>query len=375
METILFVHGTGVRTEAYQRTLELITAKAKVFLPGFEVAGCNWGEPWGARLNFEGRSIPGPLPDSIGAAAVDAAKLALWALLAEDPLLELKVAVHNPAVQGPQGPALWKSFIELGTHPGALEKLNAWNIDALWAPFIASKAASPAWKNVIEGLVGSRVGRAAEISRAVVAAFLIELRQQGESGLTGPQRDLLVATLLLPLGGAAAGLTDWLAGRLTNYVEPRRGRLTDKSAAVIGDILRYQARGGTLRNFIGHSVEKTKASVIIAHSLGGIACVDWLAEAPRSVRALVTVGSQAAYFYEIDALHSRELGTGLPEYFPKPWLNIYDQRDFLGYAASKIFEDKAMDLDVDNEQPFPASHSAYWHNDVVWEEIARVLKA
>ncbi|RYG95250.1 MAG: hypothetical protein EON58_14565 [Alphaproteobacteria bacterium] len=169
-------------------------------------------------------------------------------------------------------------------------------------------------------------------------------------------------------------MKDWLAKKLTNYVEPRRGELTDKLAPVIGDILRYQARGETLRNFIGQTVDKTNASVILAHSLGGIASVDWLAESPHSVRALVTVGSQAAYFYEIDALYSRKLGTGLPDSFPKKWLNIYDRRDFLGYAASRIFRGKAMDLDVDNGQPFPASHSAYWQNDVIWGEIARILK-
>ncbi|RYE61528.1 MAG: hypothetical protein EOO82_01665, partial [Oxalobacteraceae bacterium] len=177
-ETILFVHGTGVRTEAYQRTLDLITAKAAHFLPDFKVAGCNWGEPWGARLNFEGKSIPGLVSENIAAMAMDSAKLALWALLAEDPMLELKVTAHNATVQGPQGPSLWKSFGELGTFPAIVEKLKGWNVDALWSPFIASKAASPAWKNVIEGLTGSRVDRAPEVSRAIVAAFLIELHQQ-----------------------------------------------------------------------------------------------------------------------------------------------------------------------------------------------------
>lgn len=373
METILFVHGTGVRTEGYEHTLDLIRAKASRFLPGFKVEGCNWGEPWGARLNFAGKSIPGPIPEGLGAAAVDSAKLALWSLLADDPLIELKVAVHNASPHGHQGKALWKAVVDLAAFPTAIEKLKNWKADALWPELIASIAADEKWRKTVEELSGSRVDRAAELARAVVAAFLIHLRYRGESSLTGAQRDELVLALMLPIGGAAAGLKDWLSKKLTNYVEPRRAELNDKLAPVIGDILRYQARGGTLREFIGSRVEQSHATVILAHSLGGIATVDWLAESRRSVRALVTVGSQAAFFYEIDALFSRGLGTGLPDHFPSTWLNVYDKRDFLGYAASEIFDRKAMDLEVDNGQPFPASHSAYWQNDVAWGEIARIL--
>ena len=58
---------------------------------------------------------------------------------------------------------------------------------------------------------------------------------------------------------------------------------------------------------------------MIAHSLGGIACVELFIEQKLSkkVDALVTVGSQAPFFYEIEALRTVEkYGDPLPGHFP-----------------------------------------------------------
>jgi hypothetical protein len=46
----------------------------------------------------------------------------------------------------------------------------------------------------------------------------------------------------------------------------------------------------------------------------------------------------------------------------------------LGYLAEPIFPQNAIDFEVDSGQPFPASHSAYWQNDAVWERIADFLE-
>ncbi|MCC5636530.1 hypothetical protein LC593_11775 [Nostoc sp. CHAB 5844] len=85
------------------------------------------------------------------------------------------------------------------------------------------------------------------------------------------------------------------------------------------------------------------------------------------VKLLVTVGSQAPFLYEINALCSLEYGQPLPGDFPK-WLNIYDLRDFLSYVGSKIFP-KVQDEEVISKQPFPRSHGAYWTNAKTWEAI------
>ena len=102
--------------------------------------------------------------------------------------------------------------------------------------------------------------------------------------------------------------------------------------------------------------------------------MDLLIEEPcEGVELLVTAGSQAPFLYEIGALQSLATGQPLPERFPR-WLNLYDRRDFLSYVGEKVFPGRVRDVEVNNRQPFPESHSAYWTNPAVWDAIFRELK-
>jgi len=86
---------------------------------------------------------------------------------------------------------------------------------------------------------------------------------------------------------------------------------------------------------------------------------------------LVTVGSQSPLFYEMDALQSLRFGQPLPDHFPR-WLNLYDRRDFLSYVGAQVFpnpRDRLEDFEVNNRQPFPQSHGAYWANPQTWDII------
>jgi hypothetical protein len=373
-EKILFIHGTGVRTAAYERLLTLIANKVQTYVPRYEVVGCNWGDVFGARLNSHGQSIPGYVNGPAATAAIESAAMARWALLADDPLIELRVTEFAPPLGGSRGPTVWAMLGRAETAEEPLKLLRSWGLAELWPTFIAGLAADVTWSETVKTLGGTEGQLSALVSRAVVAAFIAWLRASGQPGITGQQRDRLVAVLQLVLGGPGLGVKDWFLGRLTNVMVARRSALSDASGAPLGDILRYQARGETLRNFIGERVRQTGASVILAHSLGGVAAVDWLASENRNLTALVTVGSQAPFFYEIDALASRSYGANLPEFFPRRWLNFYDPRDFLSYAGQELFKGFAHDVKVDNGQPFPESHSAYWHNDAeVWPEINRFL--
>src|SRR5262249_26896258 len=112
-------------------------------------------------------------------------------------------------------------------------------------------------------------------------------------------------------------------------------------------------------------------------SLGGIACVDLLIEEPMpEVELLVTVGSQAPFLYEIDALTNLRRDRPLPEKekFP-PWLNLYDHRDLLAYIGEGVFPGRVKDVLVNNRVPFPYAHSAYWTNPQVWKAIFAELPA
>ncbi|MHC5719534.1 MAG: hypothetical protein ACYTX0_47690, partial [Nostoc sp.] len=140
-------------------------------------------------------------------------------------------------------------------------------------------------------------------------------------------RDNVVELLTLALGEAELGLGGWLLKPLielalpmgTNYVRGNRLELTDKISPMPGDILLYQTRGEKIRAFIQQQIAQAEPPVVLlAHSLGGIACVDLLVQQQLSqVELLVTVGSQAPFLYEINALYSLEYGQLLPEHFPE----------------------------------------------------------
>jgi hypothetical protein len=134
----------------------------------------------------------------------------------------------------------------------------------------------------------------------------------------------------------------------------------------------YQARGQKLRDFVRVTIKPLKKpTVLIAHSLGGIICVDLLLQQQLpQVVLLVTIGSQSPILYELNALVGMEYNpnANLPETFPH-WLNIYDRNDFLSYVGEKIFPGKIQDVEIDSKQPFPESHGAYWNNDKVWDAV------
>ena len=161
-----------------------------------------------------------------------------------------------------------------------------------------------------------------------------------------------------------------VSNMLTWKVKGRRGAFTDKTSPFSGDILFYQARGESIRHYIRDRITANRDPVeVLGHSLGGIAAVDLLAkEHLPQVKRLITVGSQAPFLYELDALTSLRWGEPLPEHFP-PWLNIYDPNDFLSYVGATIFKTRMRDVKVDNGQPFPQAHSAYWSNVEVWKAI------
>jgi pimeloyl-ACP methyl ester carboxylesterase len=146
------------------------------------------------------------------------------------------------------------------------------------------------------------------------------------------------------------------------------------AAPVAGDVLYYQSKGAEIRAFVRERVEALNDDVVlVAHSLGGIACFELLVEeALPAVTKLVTVGSQAPLLYEIDALVSLAYGSELPGHFPA-WLNVYDRYDFLSFCAEGLFAGRVTDVEVSNGQPFPQSHSAYWTNAAVWRAVGAFL--
>ncbi|MFG2277744.1 hypothetical protein ACGFNQ_03525 [Streptomyces asoensis] len=383
--SVVFVHGTGVREDSYRTTLETVRSAMTGMRPGVEVRGCFWGREAGAGLALDGVSIPG-YTESGGGRKEDA-DVAVWGVLYRDPGYELRLLSLCPAVTSGMGrgqsPAQ-KLFDQLSAYVPAPEVRAAFAERSLSRSLdvaVRTVAESPELRDAASTADEGGYEHRHAFARAVVAATLAEAVERGADSVDGIERDALLSLVSADLhtqGRTLAGTVAKAAATpallaLSWHARRRRGALNDDLfQPAVGDILRYQARGHLLRRLIKRTVEHAPgdAVTVIAHSLGGVACVDLMVqEEIERVDQLITVGSQAPFFYEVGALISLEHPQVPPAHFPKRWLNLYDPRDLLSFRASPVFPTHASDHEVDNRQPFPFSHSAYWSNRRVWDAV------
>ncbi|MFF8263778.1 hypothetical protein [Streptomyces virginiae] len=412
----LFVHGTGVRRERHDRLFALVRERLTARFPEAFVDSCYWGDRFGATLGAGGRSVPGLRP-ATGAApdAVDA-ETAEWALLLADPLCELRVLAEAgwaDAGQDPDGPGGGDdgAFAMPGVQPAGVRVLallaglppaptrsgdelgallHGTGLAAGFPAALTAAADSAEAARAADRATGEPQARelATSLARAVTAGALAAAG--ADADCTGAERDRLVELLTTRLGGdarvpgaRAAAVLGRLAMRVTTQplLNAWRGSLTAGATPALGDILRYQARGHDLREFLhARIVAAPGPTVLIGHSLGGIALVDLLAlaaargEAVPGTELLVTVGSQAPFLYELGALTALEPGAKLPYGFPR-WLNVYDRQDVLSYLAGPVFpgDPRISDHEIGSRQPFPACHSAYWKQDSLYERIEQAV--
>lgn len=380
--TIIFVHGTGVRLDGY--TADFAHACQRATAAGIKarLVACAWGDPLG--VTFEGLSLP-DRPDA-KAYAAEAEDLAHWSWLFADPLSELDQLTipdrraRRPLPVPPGHPPAWQaewdaitiykpsSELTLLLERGGLDKL--W--PTAWTEIVVN-AAIP--RRAFQHSEHEIPVVAKSLARALVAQLHTLATEAGQAGPPRALRDALVMRLLSDWNqhvlGPTTFLIDALKRRVTRHLRRERHDLTRLAAYPVGDILLYQSRGAEVRAFIRDKIAVASGDgpvTLVAHSLGGIACVDLLAlPNPPTVSRLVTVGSQAPLLYELGALSSLRPPGQLPDHFP-PWLNIYDRNDLLSYVASRLFPG-ATDVETDSGQPFPDAHSAYFGNDAVWAAI------
>lgn len=394
MLTVLFVHGTGVRTAEFNYTLSVISSCFADFAE-IDVAGCEWGKDHGARTAQ--LSIPGYRQEKNTDPSEGDNAINMWAQLLADPFLEIALlarmdkehealfgeqktldACHkdaDAAVAGDSVPPGLEEYLGRDTMEQALIAVfNHSEIEGAWNVSLASEF------NPGDALV---VG-AYMLSRAAVAFSMAVRLNQGYPAMPGEQRDLLVTWLAATMsgdnqrkGGLAASAFSvvmaplrmlgssslWLGAWMgTAALRHYRSGISDSASLRAGDILLYQSRGAAIRQHIAAQVRSCAHPVLLlGHSLGGIACVDLLVSTTDlPVAGLVTVGSQAPYLYELGALWSMSPGSPLPKHFPE-WLNFYDRNDMLSYVAAPVFDANIIeDVEISSKQPFPAAHSAYW---------------
>ncbi|MFF2518910.1 hypothetical protein [Streptomyces sp. NPDC058086] len=401
----IFVHGTGVRRERFDKLAPMVASGLTARFPGSELVPCYWGDVYGADLSAGGASIPG-VDGTRGVAAAGPLdhEIAEWLLLLTDPLCELRVLakVAGGGDDGLQMPGVRAAGEEIADRvaklqgdlpPGELALLlQATGIAGSYPAAVGTVAGSSEFAGACDMASDALAVRelAAAAARAVVAQAL---SVAGDEALcTGDERDRLVDLVGAQLGGTGrfpggrvAAVLGGLALRLTTQpvLDHWRAPLTTGSVPALGDILRYQTRGRPLRDYLETVIkESAEPTVVIGHSLGGIALVDLYALAAidrrplPEARLLVTVGSQAPFLHELGALTGLPPTAGLPPGFPR-WLNVFDRKDLLAYRAEPVFpgDPRVIDHEVSSRQPFPLSHSAYWKLDAVYDRIAEEIEA
>jgi hypothetical protein len=392
--SLIFVHGTGVRKPAYEKALQRITQKVASVRPDVGVVDCLWGDALGARLNAGGASIPEyDVTKALGGPTAAEELIVLWQMLFDDPLFEVRALANGAAESGIQGfgrlspgEELRSSVQRLELTPNLRAALDGNELTRYFYPAVRQLTDEVAFRDA--AAIVSDVGTARIAAARALVAVCLALRT-AEIAETAPAVDVVarneaVVQILDQLGGSTKSISGWITRQLAglalkagalNFAVRKRGALTDASFPASGDILVYQsAAGAAIRDFIRSRIEAIPGRVVVlAHSLGGIACVDLLILRPLpQVALLITVGSQAPYFYELNALHSLRYPEPLPRQFP-PWLNFYDRRDLLSFIGNGVFPERVEDVLVDNGLSFPYSHSGYWANDAVWSAIVSRL--
>jgi hypothetical protein len=398
MTSIIFVHGTGGRKEAYAVTFQKIEDEFKERKPDIKLIPCLWGELYGTKLNAGGVSIPNYDLTGGGTNSNDKEynRVQLWEELYKYPLYEIRLLSLKPirgqaAVPGKYTPSqeLRNRVKSLTTSETLRTKLEKARIAEVFDSAYKKITESSSYARLLETASKPLDEYYAAIARAIIAETieLCDLQYINPPIQYDPDlRDQIVDSIDRELSNdtqARGIMGDLVKSCLQGlnelgdkyFLQRKRGALTNTTYPFSGDILYYQAKGKKIRDFIQEQIENVEPPVVIlAHSLGGVACVDLLVENNfPQVQLLITVGSQAPFLYEIDALQSLSYGDSLPKHFPK-WLNIYDLRDVLSYVGEELFPGKIIDKKVDNNQPFPKSHDAYWcKSSLTWDAILEEL--
>ncbi len=404
--TAFFVHGTGVRQQAKDRTLELV--RAGLFangLPGYEVVGCDWGFRLGTSFDADWRELVARTlpPETIAGATTPPtpAELATstWAMLLRDPLMELRLVLYTAPPSLREQPAgepvltLAEAAQQIEQHPPEVKDSGLTPEDLARAAHdiaVSDELTTDGFGDVpatSRGLI--RVLAQAIVARALASKLFAVPGDEPRAAIDADTRDAVVLAIERSLTPApeeettrAAAIEGWLVRFLqtrgTQFVRERRTQIMeDYAAPFLADIAFYLRHGREVRHFVANELRAVEPPVIaIGHSLGGIVLVDLLSGADRfPVELLVTAGTQAPLLYALRALD--RLTPDNPDVQPfTPWLNFYNPNDFLAFCAERVFPPREGIHDIAIEPPgipFPAAHSAYWTQNRIYERINQAL--
>jgi hypothetical protein len=406
---LFFVHGTGVRDVT--PAMEKIRAGVKSVLAWDEgaVVPIEWGRAVGPQPLDVSIALPPEQADRgidnamLGSEAGRDESSALWDLLLVDPAIELRLlAEQGPAAEVTIVPGVEAPEVVFEHRLRGLALPDEALADAGFSLADVRAAAqeladNPAVNGAAAAAGGLADGEVVEgAARAVVATMIAHTAADWEADALAPAatsdaqaREALVVAVagaLAPESALARGfvIDKIVAPLATRYAVSKRAAFMAPFCDFARDVTFYLEHGKMIRDLIANAIrEAGDASpvVLLAHSLGGIAAVDLLADQTEmsgaralKVDLLVTVGSQAPILYLMDSLSS--LSPKTPDTLPfVPWLNIYNREDLLSFCAKRVFPARTTIVDepVDAGVPFPMSHSAYWGQRRTYELIKESL--
>jgi hypothetical protein len=304
-----------------------------------------------------------------------------WAMLLDDPTFELRVlsALSNETTLPTNCLDLQ---IRLKADIEQTEKLQLhlarFELEKPFTAAVKQLQSHVATTSAIKHPLASRA-----IARSIVARTIrIALRRGVPAPSLSDVEALSTETERSLKGVELTEADDWTKRTLLALGAPleerRRAALSQPATPIPGDIILYQAHGDLIRQRVADVTAKASEPVaIFGHSLGGVAATEMLCENAtirQRVRKFVTAGSQAGFFYEINALRTLPFGTSLPQDFPH-WVNFWDARDALSFVVEPVFVGgrQRTDVQVESGLPIPASHSGYWRQSKTWETLKDFL--
>jgi hypothetical protein len=97
MISVIFVHGTGGRQEAYAVTFQQMEQALQMRRSDAKLVPCLWGDALGAKLNAGGGSIPNYGETQGGQElTTEEASIRLWESLYRDPFYEIRLLGLRP---------------------------------------------------------------------------------------------------------------------------------------------------------------------------------------------------------------------------------------------------------------------------------------
>jgi hypothetical protein len=189
MSTVIFVHGTGVREPVFSMLFGRVRSELRRRRPELGIEPCYWGGAEGARLWHHGHSVPAYDATRGVVPGPEDEELALWSLLYQDRLWELRMlAMTGPAggdlPPGRQpGDVLDASMRSLDPSGELAAALSAAGLAETFESARAAVAASPVYRQALAEASGSIGALRLAAARAIVAEALAEQAERDDADI------------------------------------------------------------------------------------------------------------------------------------------------------------------------------------------------